>query len=87
MPSVRSLASKCTAHHFKLVAMILLLGKIIPTYCYYMEKGLVYIIIIALLGCQPSFYTKCIKLNICLSYDVKSVFNTKCIFLAYFYIF
>ena len=50
MPLVRSLASKYTTYYFKLVAVILLLDKIIPTYSYYMEKGLVYIIIIAPLG-------------------------------------
>ena len=48
MPLVRSSAFKRLAYYFKLVAVILLLGKIIPTYSYYMEKGLVYIIIIAL---------------------------------------
>ena len=50
MPFVRSLASKCTTCCFKLVAVILLLGKIMPTYSYYIEKGLMCIIIIALLG-------------------------------------
>ena len=48
MPPVRSLASKCLAHCSKLVAVILLLGEIIPTCSYYIEKGLVYIIITAL---------------------------------------
>ena len=51
MPPIRSLASKCTAYYFKLVAIILLLGEIMPTYSCYIEKGLVYITIIALLGC------------------------------------
>ena len=50
MPSVRSLVSKRTARRFKLVAVILLLSKIIPTYSCCVLKGLVYIIIIALLG-------------------------------------
>ena len=50
MPLVRSSVFKRTAYYFKLVAVILLLGKIIPTYFYYMEKGLVYIIIIAFLS-------------------------------------
>ena len=49
-----------------------------PTYSCCVLKGLVYIIIIALLGCQPFFYTKYIKLNIRLSCDVKLVFNAKC---------
>ena len=82
IPPVKSLASKYAAYHFKLVAMILLLSKIMPTYSYYIEKGLVYIIIIAPLGCQPSFYTKCTKLNIYLSCDICLVSNVKCIFPA-----
>ena len=79
IPPVRSSASKRTAHRFKLVAVILLLNKIIPTYSHYMEKGLVYIIIIALLSRQPSSYIKCTKLNIRLSCDVRSVSNAKCL--------
>ena len=47
MPFIRSLASK---HHAHAVAVILLLGEIMPSYSYYKEKKLVYIIIIALLG-------------------------------------
>ena len=74
IPFVRFLASKCCAY---IVTVILLLSKIMPTYSRYILKGLVYITIIAPLGCQPSFYIKCIKLNIYLSCDIKSVFNTK----------
>ena len=85
IPLIRSLVSKCLAYYFKLVAVILLLGKIIPTYSYYAEKGLVYIIIIASLGRQSSFYTKYTKLNICLSCNIYLVFNTKYIFLICFY--
>ena len=77
MPPVRSLVFKRTARCFKLIAIILLLGEIMPTYSYYMEKGLVYITIIAFLGRQPFFYTKYIKLNIHLSYNIKSVSNTE----------
>ena len=51
MPLVRSSISERLAYCFKLVAVILLLGKIIPTCFYYIEKGLVCVIIIALLGC------------------------------------
>jgi hypothetical protein len=43
MPFVRSLVSKYYAY---IVALILLLGEIMPTYSYYTVKGLVYIIII-----------------------------------------
>ena len=86
MPLVRSLASKRAAYYFKLVAVILLLGKIMPTYSCCAEKGLVYIIIIAPLSRQPFSCTKCTKLNMRLFCNVRLVFNTKCIFLAYFYI-
>ena len=50
MPFIRFLVFKHFTYYFKLVAVILLLNKIIPTYSCYAEKGLVYIIIIALLG-------------------------------------
>ena len=87
MPFVKSLVFKYTACRFKLVAVILLLSKIMPTYSYYTEKGLVYIIIIAPLGYQPSFYTKYTKSNMYLSCDIRLVSNAKCIFLAYLYTF
>jgi hypothetical protein len=45
MPSVRSLASK---HYAYIVTLILLLSEIMPTCSYCVEKGLIYIIIIAL---------------------------------------
>ena len=85
MPFIRSLAFKCLTYCFKLVAVILLLGEIMLTYSYYAEKGLVYIAIIAFLGRQPSFYIKYTKLNICLFYNIRLVFNVKCIFFIYFY--
>ena len=78
MPFIRSLVFKRTARYFKLVAMIFLLSKIMPTYSCYMEKGLIYIIIITLLSRQPSSYAKYTKLNIRLSYNIRSVSNTEC---------
>ena len=81
MPFIRSLVSKRLTHYFKLVAVILLLGEIMPTYSYYTEKGLVYIIIITLSSRQPSSCTKYTKLNMGLSCNIRSVSNTKCIFL------
>ena len=87
MPFVKSLVSKRTAYYFKLVAVIFFLGKIIPTYSYYMEKGLVYIAIIAPLGYQLFFYTKYTKSNMRLSCDIKLVFDAKYIFLARLYTF
>ena len=44
MPFVRSLVFKYYAHVY---ALILLLNKIMPTRSRYIEKGLVYIVIIA----------------------------------------
>ena len=74
MPFIRSLVSKHRAHA---VAVILLLGEIMPSYSYSKEKKLVYIIIIALFSCQPSSYIKCTKSNIHLSCNVKLISNTK----------
>ena len=51
MPFVKSLISKRFAYYLKLVTIILLLSKIIPTYSQCTEKGLVYIIIITLSSC------------------------------------
>ena len=48
MPPIRSLVSECCAY---VITVILLLSKIIPTYSCCVLKGLVYIIIIAPLGC------------------------------------
>ena len=87
IPLIKSLVFKRTTYHFKLVAVILSLSKIMPTYSCYVEKGLVYIAIITPLSCQPSFYAKCTKLNIRSSYNVKSLSNVKCIFFTRSYIF
>ena len=46
MPFVKSLVSKRLTYCFKLVAVILLLGKIMPACFYCAEKGLVCIAII-----------------------------------------
>ena len=85
MPFIRSLVSKRTTYYFKLVAVILLLGKIMPTYSYYAEKGLVYIIIIALFSYQPSSYIKYTKLNMYSSCNIHLMFNAKYIFFARLY--
>ena len=71
---IRSLASK---RHAYIVLVILLLGEIMPTYSRCIEKKLVYIIIITPFSRQPSLYIKCIKSNIYLSYNVRSVSNAK----------
>ena len=76
MPPIRSLASE---HRAYIIAVILLLGKIIPSCSYCEEKKLVYIIIITPFSRQPSSYIKYIKLNMRLSYNVKSVSNAECL--------
>ena len=83
MPPIRSLASKRRVY---MVAVILLLSKIMPTYSRCVLKGLVYIIIIAPLGRQSSSYTEYTKLNIRSSYNIKLVFNAKYTYLIYSYI-
>ena len=74
MTFIRSLVS---ARRTKLVAVILLLGKIMPSCSYYKEKKLVYIIIIAPFNHQPFSCVKCIKLNIYSSCNVRSVSNAE----------
>ena len=80
MPFIKCLASK---RHTYVVAVILLLSKIMPTYSRCVLKGLVYITIIAPLDRQPSSYTKCTKLNMRLSCDIRLVSNIKYMFLIY----
>ena len=74
MPLIRSLASKCCAY---VVLVILLLGEIMPMCSRWAEKKLVCITIAAPFNRQPSSCLKCTKSNIHLSYNVKSVSNTK----------
>ena len=74
MSFIRFLVSK---HRARVVAVILLLSEIMPTYSRYVLKGLVYIIIIAPLGYQPSSYAKYTKLNMYLSCNIRLVSNTK----------
>ena len=83
MPFIRFSASK---RHAYIVAVILLLSEIILTYSYCVLKGLVYIAIIALLGYQPFSYIKCTKLNMRSSYNIRLVFNAKCICLIRSYV-
>ena len=74
MPFIRSLAS---ARRAKLVAVIFLLSKIILIYSCCAKRKLVYIIIIALFSCQFFSCSKCTKLNIRLSCNIKSVSDPK----------
>ena len=70
MPLIKSLVSKRHAH---VISVIFLLGEIMPIYSCYIEKKLVYIIIVALVSRQPSSYIKCTKSNMYLSCNVRSV--------------
>ena len=67
MLSIKSIASK---HRAYLIKIIVLLSKIIPSCSYRVKKKLLYIAIAAPFSRQPSFYFKCTKLNIRLSYDI-----------------
>jgi len=60
-----------------LITLILLVSKVMPSYSYYIKKGLIYITIAAPSGRQPSFYTKYIKANIRLSYNICSISKAK----------
>ena len=77
MPLIRSSVSERPTY---IIAVILSLSEIMPTYSHYVLKGLVYIAIIALSGYQPSFYTKYIKLNMHLFCNIRLVSNAKYIF-------
>ena len=80
MPSIRSLVS---AYYTYIVSVILLLSEVMPTCSRYAEKKLVYIAIAAPFSCQPSFYIEYTKSNIHSSCNVRSVLDTKYIFLVY----
>jgi len=50
--------------HARVIAVILSLSEVIPSYSRYIEKGLVYIVIAAPFGRQPSSYSECTSANI-----------------------
>ena len=67
-----------------LLAISISLNKeIISPYSYYTKKGLVYIAIINSFSYQPSFYTKCTKLNTYILCDVHLVSFNKYTFPYY----
>ena len=70
IPFIKSLVSKCCTYT---VAVILLFSKIMPSYSHCKEKKLVYITIAAPFSHQPSFCIACIKSNMHLSCNVRSV--------------
>ena len=80
MPFIRLSIFKC---YTLLAISISLNGEIISPYSYYVKKGLVYIIIINPFSRQPSFYTKCTKLNTYMLYNMRLVSLNKYMFLYY----
>ena len=84
MPLIRSLVSKRRA---RAVAVILLLGEIMPSYSCYNKKKLVYIVIVAPFGRQSSFYSEYTKLNIHSSCNIRLVSDAEYIYLYLFVIF
>ena len=82
MPLVKSTASKrCT----RIVKTIVLLSKIMPSYSYYIEKKLLYIVNTALFSYYPFFYAKYTKSNMRSSYNIYLVSNAKYICLTRLY--
>ena len=70
-----------------LIALILSISKVIPSYSYYIKKGLIYIIITAPSSYPPLSYTEYTKVNICSSYNIYSIFNIKYIYYLILYSF
>jgi hypothetical protein len=64
-------------HYARTIALILLIGIVIGPYSYYLEKGLIYIAIIAPSSYQPLSYSKYTKSNIYSSYNIRLVSNGK----------
>ena len=65
-----------------LVALILLIGKVMPSCSRCVEKRLVCVAIAAPSGCQPSSYAEYTKANMRSSYNVCSVSDAECTRLA-----
>ena len=84
MPLIKSFIFK---RRVFLAASISLNGEIISPYSYYIKKGLVYIAIINFFSCQPFSYTKCIKLNTCVLYNMRLILFNKYIFSTRFSIY
>ena len=63
-----------------LITLILFISEVMPSCSYCVKKGLVYIVIMSLSGCQPLSYTKYIKVNIYLFCNICSISATKYIY-------
>ena len=81
MPVIRLIAFK---YYTLFTSSIALNGEIISPYSYYAKKGLVYIVIIKPFSHQPSFYSKCIKLNTCMLCNIHLIPFNKYAFFTYF---
>ena len=63
-----------------LITLILFISKVMPSCSCYVKKGLIYITIAALSSRQPLSYAEYTKLNIRLSYNVRSISDAKYIY-------
>ena len=81
MPAVRLIAFE---YYTLLISSIILNSEIMSPYSYYIKKGLVCVVIAEPSNYQPSSYSKCIKLNTRVLYNVRLVSFNKCIFFIYF---
>ena len=81
MPTVRLIAFK---YYTLLISFIALDSEIISSCSYYAKKELVYIVIAEPSNYQPSFCSKCTKLNTRVLYNVRSVSLNKCTPFTYF---
>ena len=70
-PSIASI------YYTALIAFILSINKVMPSYSYCVKKGLVCIANTALSSHQPSSYAECIKLNMRVSYNIRSISSAK----------
>ena len=81
MPAVRLIVFKC---YTLFISSIVLNGEIMSPYSYYIKKGLVCVVIAEPSNYQPSSYSKCIKLNTRVLYNVRLVSFNKYTFLTCF---
>ena len=81
MLAIRSIVS---AYYTLLTSSITLNREIMSPCSCYIKKGLVYITITDLSGCQPSSCSKCMKLNTCVLYNMRLISLNKYIFFVYF---
>ena len=74
MPPIRSTASR---RYNKLMPLILFINKVMPSYSYYIKRGLLYVMIVSPSSRQPLSYAKYTTVNMRFSYNICLVSNTK----------